>query len=104
MIILTNEKGTRQIEVTEQHLQTIDEYHLFRNLIGSHGIIDEDVVEKLRLTVRSLLESSAETPKDLLSLCFDVLYHNNMKAYGLRELMQLYINWKDSQPQPTCED
>ncbi len=107
MIIQTNEKGSRHIEVSDSHLQTIDRYQLFRNLIDSHGIIDEDVLEKLRLNTRALLESSNETPKDLLSLCFDVLYHNNMKAYGLRELIQLYINWKETNNgtvEPQCEE
>ncbi len=34
--------------------------------------------------------------KNLLDLCLDVIYHPNMKAYGLQQLVLLFINWKDS--------
>ena len=33
--------------------------------------------------------------KDLLDLCLDVIYHPNMKAFGLQQLVLHYINWKD---------
>jgi hypothetical protein len=51
-------------------------------------------VDKLRLNVRSLLEGEAGKDKSLLDLCLDVVYHPNMKAYGLHQLLLLYINWK----------
>ena len=69
--IQTNSSGTRSIEVTDEHLQTIDDYQLLRDLIDSTGYVDEDV------------------------LCLDVVYHPNMKAYGLQQLVMLYINWKN---------
>lgn len=93
--IQANASGTRSIEISEQHLESIKEYALFKNLVDSNGIIDEGVLEKLRLNVRSLLDSQKETDKALLSLCFDVIYHPNMKAFGLQQLVTLYINWKD---------
>ena len=34
--------------------------------------------------------------KALLDLCLDVIYHPNMKAYGLHQLVLLFINWKSS--------
>ena len=40
MTITTNLSGTRTIEITEQHLETIKKYKLFSNLIDSNGIID----------------------------------------------------------------
>ena len=92
MQITTNESGTRTIEISEKHLDTIARYQLFRNLIDSNGIIDENVLEKLRMNVRSLLENSARNDRDLLSLCFDVIYQQNMKVVGLHNLIILYNN------------
>ena len=79
MKIQANPSGTRSIEVTEKHLETIDKYALLRNLIDSNGIIDEAVLDKLRLNVRALLEGSEGSDRDLLDLCLDVLYNKNMK-------------------------
>ena len=56
--IQANQSGTRSIEVSDQHLETIEKYQLLRNLVDSTGIIDEEVLDKLKLNVRSLLESS----------------------------------------------
>ncbi|SEE02548.1 hypothetical protein [Prevotella sp. lc2012] len=95
MKIQANSSGTRSIEVTETHLQTIEKYQLFRDLIDSNGYVDEPVLDKLRLNSRSLLEGDAGKDKDLLDLCLDVIYHPNMKAYGLQQLVLLYINWKN---------
>ena len=95
MKIQANSSGTRSIEVTEIHLQTIEKYQLFRDLIDSNGYVDEPVLDKLRLNSRSLLEGDAGKDKDLLDLCLDVIYHPNMKAYGLQQLVLLYINWKN---------
>ena len=104
MKIQANPSGTRSIEVTEKHLETIDKYALLRNLIDSNGIIDEAVLDKLRLNVRALLEGSEGSDRDLLDLCLDVLYNKNMKAFGLHELVLLYIKWKnDSQAKESEE-
>ena len=97
MKIQVNHSGTRSIEVSEAHLQTIDKYSLLRNLIDSNGIIDEDVLDKLKLNVRSMLGSEAGKDKQLLDLCLDVIYNNNMKAFGLHQLILLYIDWKRNQ-------
>ena len=95
--IQANISGTRHIEVTEQHLETLDKYQLLRGLVDSHGYVDEDVLEKLKLNIRSLLESEAGRDKALLDLCLDVIYSNNMKAFGLHQLVLLYIEWKSKQ-------
>ena len=95
MKIQTNSSGTRSIEVSEQHLQTIEKYQLFRDLIDSNGYVDEQVVDKLKLNIRSLLSGDAGKDKNLLDLCLDVIYHANMKAFGLQQLVLLYINWKN---------
>ena len=89
-----NQSGTRNIEVTDNHLQTIEKYSLLNNLVDSNGIIDETVLDKLKFNVRSILESSQETDKELLDLCLDVIYNNNMKAFGLNQLVSSYIDWK----------
>ena len=93
--IQANSSGTRNIEITEEHLQTIEQHQLFRDLIDSSGYVDEEVLNKLKLNVRSLLESEAGKDKQLLDLCLDVIYHPNMKAFGLQQLVILYINWKN---------
>ena len=95
MKIQTNSSGTRSIEVSDEHLLTIEKYQLFRDLIDSNGYVDELVLDKLKFNIRSLLEGDAGKDKDLLDLCLDVVYHPNMKAFGLQQLVLLYINWKD---------
>ncbi|WP_321480764.1 hypothetical protein [uncultured Bacteroides sp.] len=91
--IQANTSGTRCMEISEKNLATIEKYALFRHLIDSTGIIDEPVLEKLRLNIRSIIASETEDCKDLLDLCIDVIYHNNMKAFGLQQLIQLYLKW-----------
>ncbi len=96
MEIKANEKGSRYIEVTENHLETIKRYSLFTDLVGSSGFVDETTLEKLRSNVRALLEAGNDTDKDLLALCFDVIYHRDMKPLGLRNLLLLYISYYNS--------
>ena len=55
--IQANQSGTRFLEVSDRHLKTIDRYQLLRNLVDSNGVIDEDVLDKLKFNIRSLLES-----------------------------------------------
>lgn len=93
--IQANISGTRSIEISDEHLKTIDRYQLFRDLIDSNGYVDEQVLEKLKLNIRSLLESDGGSDKSLLDLCLDVIYHQNMKALGLQQLVLLFINWKN---------
>lgn len=92
--IQANASGTRNIEVSDQHFQTIEQYQLLKDLIDSNGIVDEQVLDKLKLNVRGLLESGAGTDKALLDLCLDVIYHPNMKALGLRNLVNAYLDWQ----------
>lgn len=101
MQIKTNASGTRSIEVTDTHIATIRRYQLFRNLIDSNGIVDEAVLEKLRLNVRALLENDGVHDRDLMDLCFDVVYHPNMKAIGLHNLILYYL---ESTPQAETEE
>lgn len=93
--IQANQSGTRSIEISDLHLETIDKYQLLRNLVDSNGIIDETVLEKLKLNVRALLESDNCQDKALLDLCLDVIYNSNMKALGLHNLVLLYVEWLD---------
>ena len=92
--IQANNSGTRTIDVSDLHLETIDKYALLKNLVDSNGIIVEEVLDKLKYNVRSLLESETGKDKALLDLCLDVIYNNNMKAFGLHQLVLLYIDWK----------
>lgn len=91
--IQSNPTGTRSMEISEENLATIEKYGLFRHLIDSNGIVDETVLDKLKLNIRSLIASQVEDSKDLLDLCIDVIYHNNMKAFGLQQLIKLYLQW-----------
>ena len=95
--IQANASGTRTIEVTDQHLETIRQYALLKNLIDSNGIVNEVVLDKLKFNVRSLLESEAGKDKALLDLCLDVMYNKNMKAIGLHNLVLLYVEWEQQQ-------
>ena len=100
--ITTNKSGTRSMEISDAHLLTIEKYQLFSGLVDSNGIVDESVLNKLKLTVRSLIASQEEC-KDLLNLCVDVLFHDNMKAIGLSALMTLYNEWLENREQVEAE-
>lgn len=93
--IQANASGTRNIEISDAHLETIEKYALLKNLIDSNGIIDETVLDKLKLNCRSILESLPEVDRSLMDLCLDVIYHKNMKALGLQNLVQLFIKWEE---------
>ena len=101
--IKTNKSGTRSMEITEEHLLTIEKYQLFSGLVDSNGIVDEDVLDKLKLTLRSLIVAQ-DGSKDLLDLCIDVINHNNMKAFGLNALIAVYNEWLASHEQPQTEE
>lgn len=99
--IQANASGTRHIDVTDEHLETIRQYALLKNLIDSNGIVDENVLDKLKLNVRSLIEASPTDSKKLLDLCLDVIYNSNMKALGLHNLVLLYVSWEERHPLET---
>ena len=101
--IQANASGTRSIEVSDLHLETLCKYSLLDSLVDSNGIIDEAVLDKLKLNVRSLLESSGISDKNLLDLCLDVIYNNNMKAIGLSNLVALYKEWEKNKPAEEVE-
>lgn len=102
--IQANNSGTRAIDVSDLHLETIDKYALLKNLVDSNGIIDEEVLDKLKYNVRSLLESETGKDKALLDLCLDVIYNNNMKAFGLHQLVLLYIDWKTNRNKASASE
>mgnify|MGYP006908848577 CR=1 FL=1 len=83
-------KGSRFIDVTMEHLKTLEKYNLLSDLIDSSGMVDDSSLNKLQLNVKALLEHT-EDNEDLLQLCQDVLFHDNMKAFGLHQLILLYI-------------
>lgn len=95
--ITANASGTRSIDISEKHLETIRKYSLLDRLIDSNGIVNEEVLDKLKLNVRSLLESPTVKDNDLLDLCLDVIYNQNMKAIGLQNLATLYKEWAGQQ-------
>jgi len=96
--IQANTSGTRSMEISDENLQTIRKYTLFQHLISSTGMVDEDDLEKLKMNIRSLIASQESDCKDLLDLCIDVIYHNNMKAFGLQQLINLFKEWEAKIP------
>ena len=94
--IQANASGTRSIEVKNEHLETIEKYSLLNTLIDSNGIVDEQVLDKLKFNIRSIIESEFGNDKKLLDLCLDIIYHKDMKAFGLRNLISLYIEWTNN--------
>ncbi len=88
--------------ITTSHLETLERLALFSDLLDSNGIVDEGVLDKLRLHVRQLLESRSDD-KELLELCKDVLFHDNMKAYTLHQLISLFLYWKQEHTEATSE-
>ncbi len=100
--IKANQKGTRTMEISDSHLRTIREYTLFSDLLDSNGIVDESVLDKLRLNVRHMLGSGVGGEK-LLTLCNDVLFNDNMKAFALHQLISLYLYWEQREGGQTDE-
>ena len=97
--IQANQSGTRSITVSEENLRTIRRFSLFQLLIDSNGIVTEQSLDKLKLNIRSLLTTPEGSAKELLDLCIDVIYHRDMKAFGLQNLMALYERWDRENPQ-----
>ena len=81
------------MNISNEHLETIEKYFLFANLLDSNGIVDEMILEKLQLNVRALLERT-NGANDLITLAQDVIFHENMKALGLHQLILLFLDWQ----------
>lgn len=96
MKINANASGTRTIEISEEQLQTIKKYSLFERIANSMGVVDENTLDKLRFTVRSLIASQEEDSRALLTLCL-ALYDDNMKPLGLNNLIACYNEWQANQ-------
>ena len=94
--IQANAKGTRTLPIDDSHLATIRKYSLFDHLTDSNGIVNEGTLDKLKMNIRSLITAETGDCSDLLDLCIDVIYHDNMKAFGLQNLMRLYEEQKDA--------
>lgn len=97
--IQLNESGTRHMSITRENLETIRKYNLFQGLTNSTSYITENELDKLKLNIRALIASSRDNTKDLLDLCIDVIYHDKMKAYGLKNLMAVYEEYAQSSPE-----
>ena len=95
--IQANPSGTRTMEVSEENLKTIEKYALFRHLIDSNGIVDEAVLDKLKLNIRSLIASQEEDSKDLLDLCIDVAIQNpkGLQIILIDGVERLSTEWKN---------
>ena len=97
--IHANESGTRSINVSDENLETLRSFSLLQFLVDSNGIITEQSLDKLKLTIRSLLTTPQGSDKKLLDLCIDVIYHRDMKAFGLKNLIALYNQWNAANPE-----
>ena len=103
MKINANASGTRTIEVTVEQMQIVKKYSLFDRIANSTGVIDEESLNKLRLTVRSLIASQTMASKELLDIC-PILYHEDMKALGLKNLIKCYTEWMASCEAATADE
>ena len=65
--IQANASGTRSIEITDCHLETIKKYSLLSGLVNSNGIIDEDILDKLKLTYVVCLSQNRVRTKTYLT-------------------------------------
>lgn len=93
MQIQLNDKASHFLEITEQNLLTLQQYALLQDLVDSTGYITEDTMLRLKLRTRSLLLTTTPMPKDLLDLYAEVICHDKMKAFGLKQLMEVYASW-----------
>lgn len=93
--IQLNESGTHHLEVEERHFETLHAYSLFRDLVDSTGYVTEDTLDKLKMNIQALI-GSAEDPKPLIDLCYEIVFHAKMKSFGLRNLILAYIDWEQS--------
>lgn len=94
MQIQLNDKASHFLEITEQNLLTLQQYALLQDLVDSTGYITEDTMLRLKLRTRSLLLTTTPVPQDLLDLYAEVICHDKMKAFGLKQLMEAYASWK----------
>jgi hypothetical protein len=46
-----------------------------------------------------LLTTTEGPAKELLDLCTDIIYHRDMKAFGLQNLIALYEQWNRENPE-----
>lgn len=86
-------KGSRSMAISDEHLETLEKYSLLFNLLGSNGIVDDVALEKLQMNVRALLDHTNGAP-ELITLAQEVIFHENMKALGLHQLILLYLDWQ----------
>jgi hypothetical protein len=93
MQIQLNDKASHFLEITEQNLLTLQQYALLQDLADSTGYITEDTMLRLKLRTRSLLLTTTPVPQDLLDLYAEVICHDKMKAFGLKQLMEVYASW-----------
>ncbi len=96
MYIQLNEKGTHFLDISELNFQVLKEYALLKDLVDSTGYVTEDTLLRLKLHTRSLLLCASPVPQDLLDLYAEVICHNKMKAYGLKQLIEAYVNFFES--------
>ena len=93
MKIQLNEKASHFLEITEQNFQTLQQYALLQDLVDSTGYITEDTMLRLKLRTRSLVLTTVPVPQDLLDLYAEVICHDKMKVFGLKQLMEAYTAW-----------
>jgi hypothetical protein len=91
--IISNASGTRSMEITEEHLNVIEKYQLFNNLVYSNGIVDETTLDTLKSFVGGIIDSEKGTDNELVNFYKNVLAHPNMKSVALGNLMELYAQW-----------
>ncbi len=92
--IQLNKNATHFLIIENEDFNIIDKYALFRDLVDSTGFVTEDVLDKLKLNVKSLMTSTIPMPEDLVNFYTNIICHDKMKAFGLKNLIEAYVEWK----------
>ena len=91
--IQLNKTATHFLEITDNDFEVIKKYFLFRDLIDSTGYVTDDVLDKLKLNIKSIMTSTQPMPEDLVGLYLNIICHDKMKAFGLKQLIEAYVEW-----------
>lgn len=91
--IQLNKTATHFLEITDNDFEVIKKYFLFRDLIDSTGYVTDDVLDKLKLNIKPIMTSTQPMPEDLVEFYLNIICHDKMKAFGLKQLIEAYVEW-----------
>ncbi len=102
--IQANQSGTRSIEVSDQHLRDYRKVSVTSQPRRQQRHYRRGSARQTETQCAFTPRSSDIKDKELLDLCLDVIYNQNMKALGLHNLVLLYVDWKDKKQAEAAAD